>query len=71
MTQLNTPVHIGDGAYVQTDGWYYWLGANNPNSKLVALERRSILMLLMFAINIDPSIVSDIEDIIDRDKDDK
>ena len=32
------PEHIGDGAYVSFDGWYVWLGANRPDSRLVALD---------------------------------
>lgn len=46
MTIDQTPVHIGDGAYLSFDGWQFWLGANSPSSRLVALEPTTFWGLL-------------------------
>ena len=32
------PTHLGDGAYLDHDGWQFWLAVNHHENRVVALE---------------------------------
>lgn len=72
-------VHLGDGAYVRTDGWYIWLEAERPvkcpncdvtsaHIDRVALEPSALVALVEYAVRLDPLLSEPLTRAADADR---
>lgn len=46
LKRLERGEHLGDGAYVSHDGFYFWLSANHHANRLVALEPQAVVHMV-------------------------
>ena len=50
-------IHLGDGAYARSDGWYLWVEADRDGiTHRVALEPSALIELVRAAVQADPEM---------------
>ncbi len=47
--RASAPQHLGDGAYVEFDGYQLWLAANDHRNRVIALEPAVLRALIEYA----------------------
>ena len=54
--------HLGDGAYVMSDGYQVWLAANDHLNPSVALDPQALIELMKWVKEVMPEIANIIDE---------